>query len=712
MEFSVLKSRDEVLPFLSFVIDSADRYKDELGFLPQTVYQDQAEKGRLWVLIDRERSYAGHLMFGGYKQALKITQMFVVQSYRRSGLATIALDALKEHAKCNGCQYIQARVAADLPANEFWEKNEFIIVEQKKGGETTKRLINARAWFVPNSGLIDNPSADSNRLVPRASVVSKLPSYVLDTNVVIDVSRQRESSGDMEKLLTRSISQELRLRSTPELAQELQKGASAGMDDLAVRMAKLIQPLAVMSDKKLDGYIDALRPIIFPNKKASSDLKTNERSDLVHLAYCIEYQQDAFVTRDGPILQAGNKLGLQYGIEVLTPFDLSPPDSVRYNTIFGDGHTDNVSFSWSSPQTSKETISSSFPRHLVEHIAQICPDWLSRDDNNQRLLSVALGGQHVGSAFIIWNPAESNWEVIVSPLASFPVARNLIDAVLQHIYDLCRAGHCSTIGIILSADSVETYELAIKSGFIACNLPGSTGKVLKLKRPAFKGYLDQHCWLSLVSSIRRTLGWKLTERIPTYEEFVNTGAKIDPQNQSGRATFLKLGAFENLVSPGIVVLKSRPSVLIPIQGHYARQLLPETDQNQDMLAKAYAGMNTERVYFSSSPSKSLATGAIAVFYESNEGGGHGVAVAAARITSVVDTTEREAKKNYVSRGVLKLRDSDDAVRAITFSNILKFDNPVPFQWMKSHAIISGANLVTAQKISIEQLLAILNYRPN
>src|SRR5690348_12634672 len=145
MEFSVLKSPDEVLPFLTSVVESADKFKDELGFLPHTAYQDQAEKGRLWIFIDPNLQYAGHLMFGGYRQALKITQMFVETSHRRHGLASLGLNALKDHARTTGCQYIRARVAADLPANEFWEKNGFVIVEQVKGGETTNRLINMRA---------------------------------------------------------------------------------------------------------------------------------------------------------------------------------------------------------------------------------------------------------------------------------------------------------------------------------------------------------------------------------------------------------------------------------------------------------------------------------------------------------------------------------------------------------------------------------------
>lgn len=709
MKFSILKEPSKVSGYVKTAVHAADRNRNALGFLPPAAYQAQAEKGRLWVVIDESEDYVGHLMFGGSRQALKVTQVYVEPKSRRQRIAASAIDALKAYAQENQCQYIQARVAADLQANEFWEHNEFVIAKQVEGSETANRLINVRVWFVPNSGLFSSSSRAKNQISAQHKGLLRRPSYVIDTNVVIDIARCRQGYEDVEKLIQLGMKHEIRLRRTPELQKELARGKMERTSDFAIRFAELIVPLTPISDNELDDYIVQLSAIIFPHREMQSDLTISERSDLMHLAYCIKYEQDAFVTRDGPILKSSSQVAAQYGLEILTPYDITPPESGFLNTALQDGQQGETEFTWCAANTAKELIFQAFPDSLLASITAISPDWLTCQDQNQRLLCASHAGRPVAYAYVGWDSASAAWEVIISPLESRPMTRLLLDAVLAGIYDKSRADQCVGITLSLSQDSVDVYDQAVRSGFVSCQEPTQKESVLRLKRIVLKGVLDGKNWTNIGSSMRRFAGWRLDPRIPTYPEFVNTGVRVSSE-RGGLAehAYLKLTNFEDLIAPGIVLTETRPAVIIPIRPKYASQLFPELEKTRQMLPRLPAGMYTERAYFSSSATRSpVKAGAIAVFYVSGSTGHGGTAVAVARVTGVAEMAEREARESYFSRGVMNLRESDTLIRVITFSNILELRNPVEFSWMKYEGIISGANLVTAQKINMKQLRKIV-----
>lgn len=711
MDFSIVYAAEESKALLSSVISAADSNKRELGFLPPAAYEAQADKGRLWVLVDKDRQYLGHLMFSGHRQALKVTQIFINPAFRRRGYGDQVITALKNHAQQNGYQYIQARVAADLPANNFWDKNGFIILRQVRGGDTTNRLINERAWFVPSAALFDTTHEGKRLTAAKSRALSKLPSYVLDTNIVIDYSRQRSEFQYVETLLQMALGQELRLRGTPELENELSRGASYSTTDAVVRLARLIPSLSLLATTVIDKRLSELLPIVFSGKNSINDLKQNERSDLVHLAYCIEHGQDGFVTRDGPVLRAANAIGSKYGLEILTPHDLVPADEVPVNHSFSDGGAVNLSFSWAPSDQIRAVVSTTFTPELQAYIDGMYPDWKSRDVGDLKCLVVTLNGRVVGQALVLWNSSDSSWDIIISPVESLLVGRGVIDEVLQNVYSLCRVQHATPVSIVLASESLEIYQQALDNGFAICDSRNDSTQVFTLRRLIYRGILGQDEWPDIVSCMRRTFGWKLSERIPTHEEFVNTGVRVDLIDGSTGHIFVKLGDFEKLISPGIVLLGTRPAALVPIKLEFARQLLPETEITHDMLEGMEAGMYAERAYFSYSKGAfPVQPGGIVVFYVSGQGEEMGVAKALATVTSVASTTELEARRNYLARGVLTLKESDKQVTVITFTNIGTLPKAVPFAWMRDKGIIGGAGLVTSQRITGNHLRAIINYK--
>jgi GNAT superfamily N-acetyltransferase len=131
----ILKSADDVAPYVDVVRTSADRHRDELGFLRAGVYAEQAAQGHLWVAVEvGSDQLAGFLLYGGRFPHLRIFQLFVRKDARSMGIGSSLIDELVKFGEENNFLTASAKVAAELPANSLWERNGFRLVDQVRGG--------------------------------------------------------------------------------------------------------------------------------------------------------------------------------------------------------------------------------------------------------------------------------------------------------------------------------------------------------------------------------------------------------------------------------------------------------------------------------------------------------------------------------------------------------------------------------------------------
>lgn len=145
MNTIILKKPSQVMDYIASVQAFADANRKSFSFLPSTAYYEQASRGRLWVAVGENlKECMGYLFFGGRHLTLRVTQLFVAKPFRKYGIASQLLAELEAYAESNQILTITARVAADLRANNFWEKAGFKLFKQVKGGETTGRNINIR----------------------------------------------------------------------------------------------------------------------------------------------------------------------------------------------------------------------------------------------------------------------------------------------------------------------------------------------------------------------------------------------------------------------------------------------------------------------------------------------------------------------------------------------------------------------------------------
>lgn len=192
-QFKVVGGYSDTAPFLDEVRKAADTHRDSLGFLPTSVFEEFARRDHLYVLAEKcpEGSrYAGHLMFERRYPRAHVVQMFILQKYRRFGLATKLINHLCTALTQDGFTSIYARVAEDLiEANAFWGRRQFYVQRIEKGGVTRNRQILVRCHelaspqLFPPSGI--NEHNPLGLMIPSTDVI---PLFLLDLNVIFDLA--------------------------------------------------------------------------------------------------------------------------------------------------------------------------------------------------------------------------------------------------------------------------------------------------------------------------------------------------------------------------------------------------------------------------------------------------------------------------------------------------------------------------------------------
>src|SRR6266446_4180452 len=308
MKKGVLRTFEEVRSFLDRVCTIADSNRSIFGFLPKGAYEELAARDQLWIATNSQGGLAGYVLFGGGKGRMRIFQLYVEETARQSGIGKQLLSELKSLAGSRGYQTISARVAADLEGNSFWERQGFRIVKQVAGGQTTNRLINERLFELTGCSLWQ-PAIGGNDawpLLPLKQPILSVSNYVIDLNVLFDVTKDREHAALMREVITNALSNEYRLSVTPEFSKELERTSIS--PDPILTLAKSLPTLPPVPPKVLEPVIAELRSIVFPETGRSARRHANDESDLIHLAVCIHHKVSGFITRESAILRGSRQL--------------------------------------------------------------------------------------------------------------------------------------------------------------------------------------------------------------------------------------------------------------------------------------------------------------------------------------------------------------------------------------------------------------------
>ena len=721
----ILKSADDVTPYVDVVRTSADRHRDELGFLRAGVYAEQAAQGHLWVAIEvGSDQLAGFLLYGGRFPHLRIFQLFVRKDARSMGIGSSLIEELVKFGEENNFLTASAKVAAELPANSFWERNGFRIVDQGRGGTSKGRLINVRLRELDSPALFKIAASQNLKITGIHSIrFSDAPTlsnrtYVLDLNVFFDLIRRRINRESAQRVIAAALANEIRVLVTPEFSRELERHTSTGGVDPVLDFSRTLPTLPPVDKPQLEPLVRQLEGIVFPNLQKTGKRVPNDASDLLHLAYCIHHKARGFVTSEKAILRCGDKLRQTLGIEILAPSDL----------------IDSISESRQSVQRQPMTVALG-SRHLslaplAEHDRAKAEEYLARRGlqppeiatvldpgtsvlSRSRIIAKADGAL-VGLAS--WSQKSSEVPELTAHIhvdENFPVFERVFDHFIESIQREGRYNELKRIVLFSRSGSLKTHETLAARGFRGTRDTDLSTSECFIK-PSLKGPLAKTNWTEIRNAFFNLSGYRLPTELPSYRELHNSGLVLKAPSTT-LPVVAPLFDFETMISPGFILAPGREAVLVPIREAYAGGLIGLNSAQLSFLPSPEAFLRLEKAYFLASGRHQLFTrGTLVIFYVSGASGGRKQAIGVARTTFTDTITVEQAKISLARQGVLPEKDLRDRagtsgkLTAFTFDNFLVFPSPVPYSTLKDLNCIGAANLVTAERLSSQKVEKILS----
>lgn len=711
MSESIVIDPNEVKNYVGEIRRLADANKDALGFLPASVYRESAIKGDLWVAVDRARKVRGYLLFGGRFPRLRVFQIFVRPEFRGSGTARTLLEKLRDYGERFNYLTITARVARELEANKFWKTCGFLVTDRIPG-EATRRPLNKYTLELDVPSLFRGESLrpiDSTQIRYPGPILST-PLYVIDLNVFFDVLRNRDEE-ESSLVLSLGLNSEVRLRVTSEFVKELERHTADHQPDPVLEFARRLPTLPDVDPESAKPIVEDLRTLLWPGTRKTGRQAANDASDLIHLASCIHHKAYGFVTRDATILQRAADLHQKYdGIRIVSPADLSDyysDDAAWHEPKLAVVDQRDIEITDLDERNRKET--EEFLSGLGVDTPQILSCLEPGPMQRPRLRRIVrVGSRLVGIGS--WEPPGPSQatNIYLYVDEAHPNSERAVDLLfLESLMHGNVDGRLRRLDLHASRSQEKTREVAVHIGFRPPKHEGgSSGALAKV---SFRGVVGASNWSSFRRDLKATTDCELQEDAPSWSAISDAGIVMNT-GQRDRSVTISPFDLETLASPCALILPGRTAVMIPIMDMYT-ELISSPGRQRSLLPDKEAAFRLERAYFLAAGKHGLLPGGtIVVFYVSRP---RSEAVALARVTFSDTLTKTQAVIKLRRQGVLSEKDIDQRARrgkitAFTFDNLLKFRTNVPYQDLKRYGCVNKANLVTAQPLTHQALVRIVN----
>lgn len=695
MDYTILKQYTQVSNYVSQVSAIADKNKIAFGFLSSTAYEQMASKGQLWIAIDDSKELKGYLMFGGTMPTLKIFQVYACLSSKGHGVGKQLIDALKDHAKNKNYHSIVARVASDLPANNFWERMEFPIYRQDKGGEVKKRIINIRGYSLEDNDLLAGLTHQASGVNPIGPVLER-PVYAIDLNLLLDVFKARRGYLKVVKIMQIGLQGGFSICVTPEFKKELERHSANFSDDPVLRLAEVFPEIKAGLD--VTNIAESLRSTVFPCRTSTRKAAQNDESDLLHLAYCISAGIGGFITREKALLRACDKIKDQYGVLILSPDELVQDDGESLD-INSPLNTD-FSFSMSSVNNEIKKFLEGFTAPAV------ITDLLNSDSPIKETAYVyeARLDETLFGVYFFHKPTKAT-NCAVAALyidESYPQSIATIDHFLETALRY-KSGFSYRLDLYIGRGQDLTGETLLKKGFFKTD-----NHFVKI---IINQFLDTKNWGRFARDLKAFCGFSIPEKLPSKKELINTGVCFTDSN--AQIEVFSWFDFESIISPRFIINPDRDCILVPIRENYANGLIGNVTNQLSLLSSHEQSLLLEKAYFRSSNKASIfKKGGVIAFYVSGSKSIQEI-IGFARITysgiiSIDEAMVKVGRQGVLSRDELKeITDRNGKLHVFTFDNFLEFDRRITFTKAKRLGLISNANLVTPERINLKQLKVLI-----
>lgn len=698
---------EALTPLLPEIQALADSEKDALGFLPAKAFEDAIERGRVLAAIiseDGSRTFAGYLLHSGVFPNAKIQQVAAVRVFRKAGVASALLKALVSELERIGFLSIRADVASDLSgALCFYTSNGFEAVLERVGGKARGRKIIVHSRQLDTDNLFSFAAVQANPptdLGLRHRNPGESPVFAFDLNIFFDLVRQRGQSELARRLFGAALGHTIRLAIADEFISELRRTTNGALADPILQMALQLPRLPKPDASALGEVADRIYDIVFVKRNAKGRGTQQAKSDATHLAHAAISHAAAFITRDGPILNARNELLSTFGIDIATVeevLDLLPdPDSSPPVALRGDGfELGPIDIA----QLSAYFADVGIPTPIVSEFArpESSAEFTQREVIRCDGRAVAAGVVHVPKGI------DSVARMIVHVRHEHRDAELFADHLLSTLIRTSSRGAPVTIELIHLAGQSIVNKLAAVRGFQRHGNSPAFSKIA-VGRPC-----SASTWPAVVHQVRRRTGLVLPDVLPV----TSAGTEIAIQTPEGATVRTSPAVLEDLLGPTLLVWPGRDGVIVPITRPYADELLGTAVQsNLAFISNRDAAFLSLRGYVNSPRAASkMRVGAPIIFYESKgKGSGRGAAVAVARIINSVLMAKSQLNPKSDKRLVIDNPDrfsSTGDVLLTTFDNLMAFPTPVPLDALKRFDAVGPTNLVSAVSLSSDKIDSIL-----
>lgn len=686
----------------------ADSEKDNaLGFLPAKAFEDAVGRGRLIAAVVDDcgsRRFAGYLLHSGVFPNAKVQQVAVVSAFRKVGVASSLLKALVSELERVGFLSIRADIASDLSnALAFYTKNGFQPVLERAGGKARGRKIIVHSRQLDTDNLFSFAAAQANSqtyLGIRHRNPGEVPVFAFDLNVYFDLVRQRDQSEFARRLFGEALGHTVRLAIANEFVSELRRTSSTPSADPVLQMALQLPRLPTPDASTLGQVADQIYDIVFVQRNAKGVGTEQAKSDAKHLAHAAISRAAAFITRDGPILNARKELLSTFGIDIATveevldllPEPFSSPSVTLHGEGFELGPIDNTQLSmyltemgvpapvvleFSKPDTSAEFIQ----REVIRCDGRVMA---------AGVVQVTKGVEPVARMIVHVRHEHHDAELFADHLLSTLIRTSSQNAPIP--IELIHLGGQSIVNKLAMARGFQRHGNSPNFSKIAIGRPCSAST-----------------WSTVVHQVRRRTGLILPDALP----ITSAANEINIQTPAGTKVRIGTTVLEDLLGPTLLVWPGRDGVIVPITRAYADELLGTAVQpSLAFIANRDAAFLSLRGYVNSpQASRKMRVGAPMIFYESKgKNNGRGAAVAVARIVNSIVVPKSQLNHKSDKRLVIDNADGFSVsgnVLLTTFDNLMVFPVPVPFDILKRLDAVGPTNLVSAVSLSSEKIDSIL-----
>jgi hypothetical protein len=629
-------------PGIDAAIAFGNRGRSTLGHLPYAVYGQAAASGGLILAVDDRARWLGFALFQLTNRRVRLTQLYVDPAFRQRGVARILVDWISgKHVDRSG---ILVWCRHDFGLGPMWSSLGFERVGERPGrGKKGHTLV---GWW-RDHGHPTLFTRGHDGAIVRASV---------DINFLRDlVDELRPDRDESLALADDQLMDRLDLFRTPTLDLEINEMT----DELRRRCVtrSLDFPEVRPNGDLADGaFMELLRTAQARHRVFASEPQSLR--DIRYVAEAIAADLDVFVTRDGQLAEVLGEAALERGLLILRPSEvLVRIDELARAHAYRPGPVRATSFT-------RRVLPAGSEERLDPFVGRATGERLAAFRSTVRAITTR-GLERVG----LFDPEGKLVGVYVREL----VGQVLDIPVLRVLDGTFSATLVRQLLFVLREEAVSRRAFVIR-------LRDRHATRATIAAASEDGYLPHESFH--VATVIDICGSSNDVNRVAAQAARAAGAIPPPSLRPGAAP-LTAAEIERIWWPAKLIDSRLPSLLIPIQQRYSRDLLGAP---RGLFARdAMLGMSREHVYYRSPRGMTLPQPARILWYMSASAPGTvepaGI-VAASLLEDVFEGPPDELHDRFVHLGVWQRQQVSEAAtagvaQALRFTHTESFERHVP-----------------------------------